>query len=419
MSALFRQQAIAHKYQRLHGPVLLAHSWSNAALVLFLAMLVAAIVAFACVFGFTRKEAVAGVVVPDKSLLRVTAPQTGTVSRVFVREGQSVREGDAMYVISSERTTAQGDTQASINGSVERQIGRLQDELAQQRRQAAARQRELTDQIGSLQASLRHLDVELTSQRKKVQLLRDLADRIGELAKDGSVSRNTATLRSADLLEQESRLASLEAQRLALMRDLSAARTRSDELPLQMEREASQLKRDILGKEQQASEGEARREIVVRARQAGRVAGLVARAGQPVVADQYLANIIPDGSIMEAELYMPTRAAGFVRPGTDVLLRYDAFPYQKYGQFKGKVREVALAAVPAGELRARSGERSNEAPSSEPMYWVRVQLERQAIPSAGEVMALKPGMQIAASLVLEHRTIAEWAFAPLLGITKQ
>ncbi|GGY96654.1 HlyD family secretion protein [Pseudoduganella plicata] len=418
MQSLFRQQAVDNKYVRFHGPIVLVHHWSNTALVLFLATIIVVSASFACLFGFTRKESVSGIVIPDKSLLSITAPKAGSLSGVLVREGQTVREGDALYVISSERTTAQGQTQATINDSVHRQIGRLQDELSRHERQAGAQLRESKEQIKSLHASLEHLDAELAAQRQKVQLLRDLSERMTDLAKEGSISRNTAALRAADLLEQQSRLASLEAQRLALLRDLSTARVRSEELPLQAERETSQLKRDILGKEQQASEGEARREVIVRALQSGRVAGLVARTGQPVVAGQFLSNIIPEGSVLEAELYVPTRAAGFVRPGTDVLLRYDAFPYQKFGQFKGVVREVALAAVLTSELRGLGGEAQAISNKSEPVYLMRVRLERQSVATSSGELPIKPGMQLSASLIMEHRTLAAWAFGSLPALAK-
>lgn len=120
--------------------------------------------------------------------------------------------------------------------------------------------------------------------------------------------------------------------------------------------------------------------------------------------EQHLASLLPQGSKLEAELYVPTRAAGFVRPGTKVLLRYDAFPYQKFGQFKGQVSEVSMTTIPLAELKP--------AASSEPVYRVRVSLDNQSQPSA-----LKPGVQLSATLVLERRTLMEWIFEPLLGIS--
>ncbi len=230
---------------------------------------------------------------------------------------------------------------------------------------------------------------------------------MGDLAEAGAVTKNAAQDRAAELIEQESRLAAIGLERMELQRQIAALTASRADLPLQSARDASQLKRNIEELQQQLTESEVRREVQVRADQAGKVAGIVVNPGQSVTPGQRMASLLPSGSALEAELYAPTRAAGFVRPGTEVLVRYDAFPYQKFGMFRGKVREVSLNAIPSNEL-ARSG--------TEPVYRIRVQLDAQHVAAAGGSHALKPGMQLSASLVLERRTLAEWVLAPLYGM---
>jgi membrane fusion protein len=132
-----------------------------------------------------------------------------------------------------------------------------------------------------------------------------------------------------------------------------------------------------------------------------------------VAAEQRVASLLPAGSVLEAELYAPSRAAGFIHPGTAVLLRYDAFPYQKFGLFSGRVREIAAATVPLGDVQRPGADTPG---ASEPVYRIRVQLDAQAVPASGQLRELKPGMQLAATLVLEQRTLAEWAIEPLLAM---
>jgi hypothetical protein len=40
---------------------------------------------------------------------------------------------------------------------------------------------------------------------------------------------------------------------------------------------------------------------------------------------------------LQAEIYIPSRAIGFVKPGQEVRLLYDAFPYQRFGAYRGRV----------------------------------------------------------------------------------
>jgi membrane fusion protein len=113
-----------------------------------------------------------------------------------------------------------------------------------------------------------------------------------------------------------------------------------------------------------------------------------------------------------------------VKIGTEVSLRFDAYPYQKFGQFKGLVREISLNTIPIGELLPSSN--SSMTPlgkavvnASEPVYRIRVQLASQQLVAFNKTHSLKPGMQLTASLVLEHRSIAEWVLAPLYGVITQ
>jgi membrane fusion protein len=367
---------------------------------------------FAFTHGFTRKETVSGVVVPDRGVIRLAAPQSGIVTRIQAKEGDLLQAGDPVFVLTSERTSAKGDTQASINEALSSRMAHLSKELEQQGTQSINKGQEIAQRLDNLNASLKQLDAELVLQRHKTDIVRGLSASLNSLAAEGSVSKNAASQKAADLIEQEARTSNLEGQRLGLQRDFAALSALRSDLPLQSSREASVLKRSLEELKQQASESEAKRQLVVRADESGRLAGIVVDQGQSVSIEQRLASLLPKDSQLEAELYVPTRAAGFVRPGTEVLLRYDAFPYQKFGQFHGRVREISLTTISLNELQPTGA-------TSEPVYRVRVRLDAQDVLAAGRAYALKPGMQLSATLVLEHRTLAEWVLEPLLGISSR
>lgn len=389
--------------------VVLARTWSYAALTVFLCGIVAALVLFTFFFGFTRKETVSGVVVLDRGIIRMAAPQAGVVTQIHAREGDIVSAGDVVFVLTSERTSEKGGTQASISDALALRIAHLHKELEQQGIQSNNKGQEIGSRLNSLKASLKQLDGELALQQRKTDIIRKLSSDLAALAAEGSIPSNVASQKAAELLEQEVRLSAMSGQRLTLQRDIAALTALRGDLPLQSSRDASQIQRDIEELKQQTSESEAKRELVMRADTAGRLTGIVVVPGQAISAEQRLASLLPKESKLEAELYVPTRAAGFVRPGTDVLLRYDAFPYQKFGQFRGQVREVSLTTIPLSELQT--------AGTAEPVYRVRVRLEAQDVMSAGRPYALKPGMQLSATLVLERRTLIEWVLEPLLGMS--
>lgn len=89
-TSLFRPDAISHRYQRSDGtPLQLGHSpwrWSS----LLLAACALGVILFLWLGEYTRKARAMGQLVPVAGLLRVHAPQAGTLASLAVHEGQQV-----------------------------------------------------------------------------------------------------------------------------------------------------------------------------------------------------------------------------------------------------------------------------------------------------------------------------------------
>ena len=99
------------------------------------------------------------------------------------------------------------------------------------------------------------------------------------------------------------------------------------------------------------------------------------------------------------------------------MLRYQAFPYQKFGHQSGRVLQVAKAPLQPSELAAMP--LAGGAASGEPLYRITVQLDKQDVAAYGSTQALAPGMQLDADVVLDRRRLIEWIFEPVLGIASR
>jgi membrane fusion protein len=132
-----------------------------------------------------------------------------------------------------------------------------------------------------------------------------------------------------------------------------------------------------------------------------------------VTGNQALATILPAGAELAAELYVPSRSAGFIKPGMEVMLRYQAYSYQKFGQHRGYVRDVSSTALRLDELPLPVA----SANPNEPLYRVRVRLDQQAVQASGISQPLKSGMAVDASILLERRKLYEWVLEPLYSVT--
>jgi membrane fusion protein len=129
-----------------------------------------------------------------------------------------------------------------------------------------------------------------------------------------------------------------------------------------------------------------------------------------------LASLVPAGATLQAQLYAPSSAIGFVRPGQGVRMRFEAFPYQKFGHQDGHVVQVSRTPLAPSELGALALPASDGAARErEAMFRITVALA----PAAGEPLPLVPGMRLQADVQLETRRLVEWLFEPLLGLERR
>jgi membrane fusion protein len=128
-------------------------------------------------------------------------------------------------------------------------------------------------------------------------------------------------------------------------------------------------------------------------------------------------NIIPSDTMLQAQLFSPSRAVGFLREGQRVLLRYEAFPYQKFGFQEGVVVSVSRSAVSPAEMTQQLAGLNTLYGANEPIYRVIVNLKQQTVAAYGKPMPLQPGMKLEADVLLESRRLVEWMLEPLFSIS--
>jgi membrane fusion protein len=175
-----------------------------------------------------------------------------------------------------------------------------------------------------------------------------------------------------------------------------------------MAEKAQLLRNELAATEQRIAEVEGRRALIVRAPIAGRIGMLDANIGKAADPQRAELEILPDGSALQAELLVPTRAAGFVHPGQDVRILYDAFPYQNFGTYYGRIVRISQTILTGAEASATVG-------LNEPAYKVDVKLDRPDVDAGGKKVPLQSGMLLKADIILEKRPLITWLVNPLLA----
>jgi len=412
---LFRSEALSNQQRDWLGSIQLIRPVSLALLTGFVVLVAIAVAAYLMLGEYTRKARVSGYLVPDRGVIRLVTPQPATVVESHVTEGATVQRGDVLFVLAVGQATLSGDTQAAVQSSLASRERSLQG-AARQRSQLEQTQTAALDaQVADMRRELDAMAAEADLQRQRLALAQDALAQYESLRNDNFVSSAQVRTKAEDVLGVKAQLQSLERQRATRLREIAALQAQRSELPLRTQAVHGEIDRDLAALAQQSAESEARQRIVVRAPQDGVVTGVLAAPGQNVTPTVALASLLPADAKLQAHLFAPSSAVGFVRADQAVQLRYQAFPYQKFGHQAGSVAQVSRSPLQAAELAGLPLPAAIMA-SGEPLYRITVTLNQQSVAAYGQAQTLSPGMQLEADVQLDRRRLIEWLFEPVLGI---
>ncbi len=408
---LFRTKALAHQQDRLHGEILIARSPTIRLFVSVTALLAIALVSFAFWGEYTRKEHVAGYLSPTQGMIKMYSPQVGTVLIKHVDEGQLVKQGDVLLTISSERATSTTrETQAAMLAELKQRRDSLRLEQGKQQEIDALTGTGIVGRIRGLETEIREAQAQMALQSSRVTSAERMVARYEKLLLERFVSDVALQEKQDELISQRNQLAQLKRSITSLNRELSSSRVELSTSGLKRDNNTSAIERQISELEQQLTETDARRSIVLTAPADGTVTTILVELGQTANPNTPLLSILPAGAELQAQLLVPTRAAGFIKPTQQVSLRYQAFPYQRFGHHLGEVVEIGRTVI-------QPNESSLPLSIQESVYRVTVRLPQQKVHAYGQAMPLQAGMVLDADIHMDRRRLIEWVFDPLLSIT--
>lgn len=409
--ALFRPDAIRNQQQRLPGTVLISRIGYRWILVLISLILAVGICCFLAFAEYTRRIRVSGQVQLTHKIAHVYASVDGTISRTLVKEGQTVKAGTPLFAIESDKlSVALGKTQESIGAELNEKRHQVQSEKHRRSVILAEQGRSLDVQVSQLEIQIAQSMKEDVSLKALIAINDANLDRYRGLAADGYFPLAQLQQKEQENLNLKVRQASLEKGIVVLQTELLQTRSQQKNFPLQAENELSTYDQRLTDLNVQLAETEGKREILVFSQLAGKVTAPLWDVGQSVTASTLLVSVLPLDTQFVVHLYVPSKATGFITTGSPVQLRYEAFPYEKFGQYGGHVIEVSRTSLAPANFQAGSD-------THEPLYRIVVALDQQSVKAYGKNVALEDGMKVDADILLDTRKIYEWVLEPLLAVT--
>jgi membrane fusion protein len=409
--SLFRQEAIEfQQYHRQWGEVALLQPLSTKVMTWFFTTAVALVFVFLFLGQYARKETVVGYLTPVSGTSKVFVPQQGTIKEIYVKEGERVQKGQSLFAIETSQIAANGqDVNTTMLDTLESQRDLLTKQIAAEQERGKSEQERLTALIGGIETEISHLQAQIEIQNEQIRVSDILVSSVAGLRARGNISEPEFRQRELAALEQKQKLNSLNQQVAARHNQLTETRYSLQQLPTVMAQKIQSLRSELSTTEQRVAEINGRRAYIIRAGTVGRVSTLQATVGQFADPRRLQLEILPIDNVLQAELFVPTRAIGFVRPGQKVRVKYDAFPYQNFGTYTGQIIKVSHTIL-------TSSDASGPIALKEPAYRVTAALERPDVDAYGEKIPLQADMLLSADIILERRSLVRWLLDPLLSI---
>jgi membrane fusion protein len=416
-SPIFRSAAQQAQRTETLGEIILVRPVPLTFLVTAIGGMALALLLFFIFGSYARRITVEGVIMPDSGLVKVYAQQPGIVLRKKVVEGQHVARGMVLYTVSADlRSVAAGSTQAALVERARQRKASLLDEIDKTRALQRGERDTLQAKLGSLRAELAHLDDQFSMQRERAAIAADGVARYRRLLVQDYISTDQFQQRQADLLDQQSKLLGLTRDRTTVSQTLKETTNDLIGLALKQQNQLSQIDRNVLEVDRTLIETEARREFVVTAPEAGIATAVIAEPGQAIDAAHPAASIVPDGARWQAHLFVPSAAVGFVHLGDPLRVRYQAYPYQRFGQYRARVTSVARTPLSAEELSSSGMYSSNARGEDVAFYRVTAALDAQTVTASGRQRPLEAGMALQTDILQERRHLYEWVLGPLYSL---
>jgi hemolysin D len=385
---------------------------------------------------FGRIDVVAsaqGKLIPVDNVKLVQPAEPGIVRAILVRDGQTVKKGQALIELDPTVSGAEAEQARSALQTAELDAARARavlsgldgkglvftappgtpDDVARTQEQLA--RAELAGVEAMIAGNAADSRVASATRGEAQVQAAKLAETLPLL--DQQIAANEALLEKGYV--SKLRVIEMKRQRLIAGRDRDAALQTINRASAQMAsagsggaRNRAEARAKVLGDLAKAvSDASLRREELVKSTQRsslqrllspvdGTIAQLaVHTVGGVVEATKPIMVVVPSGGLLVVEARVLNKDMGFVGIGQAVAVKLEAFPFTRFGTVPGVITSIGSDAVEDEKLGL--------------VYTVRVKLARATMARGDATVALTPGMAATADIKTGRRSILSYLVSPI------
>ena len=377
-----------------------------------------------------------GKIVPSSRVKIIQPLETGVVREIYVKDGDSVNEGDVLIELDPTLTGADQiqtkeqqlalkldrariltildkvdgkegiDYFSDLSEATPSQIKLQRDRVNKQLNEHYSLIEALKDEKTQRQAERAATTERIQQLDSVIPLITERAKSLEDLLKDNMVPRvqwleleqqRIEQVKERDVQKNNGRMVDAA---IANINQRQSAQTAEFEKNLLTE--LADIENKIAAFNQEMIKANKRVTLQsLRAPVAGKVHQLsIHTIGGVVTPAQELMHIIPHDDPVEVEAWLPNKDIGFVHEGQTAEIKVETFPFTKYGLVDGEILNVSSDATPDENLGL--------------VYAMRVKMNKTTMQVKDKIVNLSPGMAVTVEANLGKRRIIEFLLSPLL-----
>lgn len=413
---MFRKEVFEERKIGYLGDVHISSPVSYIFLGIICLLITGLIILFLFLGDYTHRETVTGVIIPSNGVVNITSGKSsGVITEIYVRQGESVKSGSKLFkVINDSSIDGTGSVQDIVNGNIKKQIKEMSKEIDDNKKLLNKELKSVNTTLSLLYKKKEETIDQIKTVSNKVEEDKKFISLISGVYKKKYISELDMRQQKIQYSNDVQNLKSLNIQLIETIKQIKDNEYKITSLPLEYSIKNGQISNRINEMNSTISQNSSDRENIITSKTDGVVSSILFYRGQNISSGETIISLLPNDSFFIAELFVPSNAMGFIKEGNKVVLRYQAYPYQKFGQQYGKIYQISRNILTPRELTSVTGSQIQR-----PFYRVLVKLEYQYVPVYDKKETLMSGMLINADILTDKRTLIEWVLEPLYGLKEK
>ena len=419
-NGLFRQEAINYQKAKWMGKALLIKGCS-AWLVFLLSIIFIIVLILAVIFGtYTRRINVPGEITTQPRAINLFSTQQGFIINSHVKVGDKVKKGDPIYELDVSQTTQLGNVTQKTIESINNQIKNISEIIETLKENKQITLNALKQQIDEYNKFHQDSLLLVKNAEKGMSEMFESMQNYADYQKKGLINNEQFNNQRYLYYQQQNSYQFLQNQ--IIQENLSIIQLNSELVTkiADFDNKISEYQFQLNALQRQLTEVNAKGTLIISAPSDGRIESLSVTDGQMVKTDDSLAQLIPaNADSYYLVLWAPNESVPYISVNDKINIRYEAYPYQKFGQFSGEIMSISNVPASSQEMSTYSSSPlSQNNINYQAYYKVMVSLDKQQMVKFNSKIKLTNGMKADITLFLEKRPIYQWMLSPFYDIQK-